>query len=65
MSVTSLTTGVVRGEQVGCLRGLETWDLWEKNSCAVAGKKKGSIGSLFISRRKKEVSCRKKAMKGL
>lgn len=32
-----------------------------KNSCAVAGKKKGSIGSLFISRRKKEVSCRKKS----
>lgn len=26
------------------VRGLETWDLWgKKHSCAVAGKKKGSI----------------------
>lgn len=48
------------------VRGLETWDLWgEKTQLCCTWEEEGEHRGLFMSRRKKEASCRKKAMKGL
>lgn len=47
------------------VRGLETWDLWGKKQLCCTWEEEGEHRGLFMSRRKKEASCRKKAMKGL